>query len=250
VKLAANLNSLWAELPYLDRFDAAARAGFRAVSVPLPYEIPAKDTQRAALRSGLPVVQISAPPPNYTGGDRGFAAVPGLEKRFQYDLRRALRYCQALRVPVLHIMAGVAQGPQARTTLLQNLAHAVSTIPKDVTLTLQPQAQEGAFLNDFAVAADIIETVGAGRIGLQYHSYHAQSLHGDAVDVFATYAPLIRHVQLGDAPGAGAPGTGRIDFNGLYAAMDEAGYRGWVVADYVGKGPTDETLDWMPLVAA
>ena len=117
MKLAANLNSLWRELPYIDRFDAAAQAGFQAVAVPLPYDAPAKDTQRAALRAATPVIQISTPPPNYTGGARGFAAVPGLEARFRYDLRRALRYCEALRVPMLHIMAGVAEGAAARATL-------------------------------------------------------------------------------------------------------------------------------------
>ncbi len=244
MKLAANLSNLWIELPYLDRFEAAAAAGFQAVAVPLPYEMPAKDTQRAALRAALPVVQISAPPPNYTGGARGYAAVPGLEGRFRYDLRRALRYCRALRVPILHIMAGIAEGPSARATLLSNLSHAVETIPDDVTLTLQPQAQDGAFLNNYAVAAEIIEAVGSDRISLQFHSYHAQTLHGDAARVFETYASIIRHVQLGDTPDGGAPGTGTIDFDALIEVLSGR-YSGWVVADYRANGATDESLEWM-----
>jgi 2-dehydrotetronate isomerase len=246
MKFAANLSSLWAELPYLDRFEAASAAGFQGVAVPLPYEIPAKDTKRACLRSGLPVVQISTPPPNYTGGERGFAAVPGLEARFRYDLRRALRYCAVLRVPILHVMAGVAQGDAARATLVSNLRHAVQTVPDGLCLTLQPQAQDGAFLSDFGLAADVVKEVGSNRLGLQFHSYHAQTLHADAVAVFRTYSDIIRHVQLADAPDAGPPGTGALDFAELFAAMEKAGYAGWIVADYLSGGPTEDTLDWMP----
>lgn len=246
MKLAANLSSLWTELPYIDRFEAAATAGFHGVAVPLPYEMPAKDTQRASLASGLPVVQITAPPPNYTGGPRGFAAVPGLEGRFRYDLRRALRYCEALRVPVLHIMAGEAKGEEARATLLSNLRHAVETTPDGIALTLQPQAQDSAFLCDFALAADIIAEVGAPQLGLQFHSLHAQLLLGDAAAGFAQYATLIRHVQLADAPDGGPPGSGLIDFAALYAAMDENEYGGWLVADYRPAGPTDDSLNWIP----
>ena len=245
MKLAANLNSLWTELPYLERFEAAADAGFQGVAVPLPYEVSAKDTQRAALRAGLPVVQISAPPPNYTGGARGFAAVPGREDRFKYDLRRALRYCDVLRIPVLHIMAGVAEGAAAQATLVANLRYAVQVLPKGIVLALQPQLQKGAFLNCYARAAEVIADVGAQRLGLQFHSYHAQMLHGDAVAVFQEYASLIRHVQLGDAPDRTAPGTGDVNFQALFKALATQEYHGWVVADYASSGLTEDSLAWM-----
>lgn len=245
MKLAANLSSLWAEVPYLDRFEAASAAGFEGVAVPLPYDVSAKETKRACMRAGLPVVQISTPPPNYTGGARGFAAVPGSEARFRYDLRRALRYCDVLRVPVLHIMAGIAEGADARATLLANLRHAVETVPKDTVLTLQPQAQEGAYLSDFSRAVDVIDEIGAPNLGLQFHSAHAQMLHEDAVQVLNAYVRVVRHVQLGDAPGGGAPGTGKVAFARLFEALKTEGYAGWVVADYVPGGPTDESLAWM-----
>ncbi|MEM9575533.1 MAG: TIM barrel protein [Pseudomonadota bacterium] len=250
MKLAANLSSLWTELPYFDRFEAASLAGFQGVAVPLPYEMPAKETQRAALRAGLPVIQISAPPPNYTGGQRGFAAVPGLEHRFRYDLRRALRYCQALNVPSLHIMAGVAEGPAARATLISNLMHAVETVPEGIMLTLQPQAQQGAYLNSYNRAADIIEAVDPDRVGLQFHSFHAQTLHGDASATFATYASIIRHVQLSDAPHNSSPGSGRINFDRLYDTVRNCSYAGWLVADYHANGPTGESLNWLPMADA
>ena len=228
---AANLGSLWSELPYLDRFEAAAAAGFQGVVVPLPYDVAAKETQRASLRAALPVVQISALPPNYTGGERGFAAVPGLEARFHYDLRRALRYCDVLKAPLLHIMGGLASGAEARATLVGNLRKAIQTLPDGMCLTLQPEAQDGAFLNDFDLTADIVREVGSQKVGLQFHSHHAERLHGDASRVVRKHAAIIRHVQIADAPGGGAPGSGRIDFGALFAALAETEYKGWLVAD-------------------
>ncbi len=112
-------------------------------------------------------------------------------------------------------------------------------------LTLQPQAQKTAYLCDFALAADIVDAVGSDRLGLQYHSYHAQILQGDAVRVFNTYRSIIRHIQLADAPGEGAPGTGEIDFPGLFARIEATGYGGWVVADYRTEGRTDDSLGWL-----
>ncbi|WP_227269253.1 TIM barrel protein [Roseobacter weihaiensis] len=247
MKLAANISRLWAELPYLDRFDVAAEAGFDGVAVPFPYDMPAKETQRAAWRSALPVVQISAPPPNYTGGGRGFAAVPGLEARFQYDLRRALRYCEALRVPVLHLMAGEASGAAARETLLANLRHASATVPEGLALTIGPQPTEGAFLGDFDMTAEIIAEIGSPNIGLRFHSGHAALLHGDAVAVFEKHAARVRQIQLADTPGAGVPGTGQIDLPRLVQSIRAADYKGWVVADYDTGPRTEATLTWLPL---
>lgn len=244
MKLAANLSSLWRELPYLDRFEAAAAAGFKAVVVPMPYDMSAKDTQRAALAAGLPILQISAPPPNYTGGARGFAAVPGAEARFAYDIRRAQRYCEALRVSMIHIMAGPASGAGARATLVSNLEHAVASLPKNITLTLQPQAQEGAYLQDYGLAADIIAEVGSPRLGLQFHSHHAEMLHGCAARAFSEFAEIIHNVQIADVP-MGPPGTGTVEFDALLSAMSEGDYQGWCVADYASGALTSDTLGWI-----
>jgi hydroxypyruvate isomerase len=245
-KFAANLSRLWAELPYLDRFEAAAEAGFDGVAVPFPYEMPAKDTQRALWRSGLPLVQIAMPPPNYTGGERGFAAVPGLEARFQYDLRRALRYCEVLRVPLLQVMAGAAEGAAARACLVENLTYASGQLPTGMMMTLQPEAQEGAFLNDFGLAAEIVAEVNASNLGLQLHSCHAQVLHGDAIAVLRDYAPLVRHIQIADAPNGGPPGSGDIDFEALFELAATGCAGAWIVADYDAGGHTDSTLGWLP----
>ncbi|WP_299401693.1 TIM barrel protein [uncultured Roseobacter sp.] len=248
LKLAANLSHLWQELPYLDRFDAAAEAGFDGAEVLFPYDMPAKDTQRALLRCGLPLVLINAPPPNYTGGERGFAAVPGLEGRFRYDLRRALRYCEVLRVPMLHVMCGVAEGAEARQTLIENLRWASGELPQGLTLMLEPlnaESMPGYFLNDYGLAVDILQELSLPNIALQFDSFHAQSIHGDAVKVYQTHKLWVRHVQIGDAPGRTTPGTGSVDFEGLFEHLIADNYAGWVSAEYTPGPQTEESLAWL-----
>lgn len=248
MKAAANLSHLWPELPYLDRFEAASDAGFTGVEVLFPYDVPAKETARALMRGGLQMVLINAPPPNYTGGERGFAAMAGGEARFAYDMRRAGRYANALRVPMIHVMSGYATGQQAKDTMITNLRQAAQDVPTGITLTLEPlcpQSQPDYFLNDYALAAEIIAAVDAPNLKLQFDSYHAQMIHGDAVEVFLSYRDLIVHVQIGDTPDRSAPGTGDVDFPGLFAALGGSGYDGWVSGEYTPGGATEATLKWM-----
>lgn len=248
MKAAANLSHLWPELPYLDRFDAAAKAGFSGVEVLFPYEVAAKETQRALMRGGLQMVLINAPPPNYTGGPRGFAAVPGDEARFAYDMRRACRYARELRVPMIHVMSGPGAGAASKTVMIDNLKRATESAHEGLTLMLEPlcpQSQPEYFLNDYALAAEIIAAVDAPNIALQFDSFHAQMIHGDAVAVFEQYRALIRHVQIGDTPTRSAPGTGGVDFPALFAVMRKNGYDGWVSGEYTPGPDTNSTLDWM-----
>ncbi|MEH6644432.1 hydroxypyruvate isomerase family protein [Sulfitobacter sp.] len=251
MKAAANLSHLWPELPFLDRFDAAARAGFTGVEVLFPYDVAAKETQRALMRGGLKMVLINAPPPNYTGGQRGYSAVEGPEARFASDMRRACRYAQELRVPMIHVMTGNAQGEAAKERVINNLKSATNAAPEGITLTLEPlcpQSQPDYFLNDYALAAEIIAAVDAPNLRLQFDSYHAQMIHGDAVAVFKKYRDLIVHVQVGDAPDRSPPGSGSVDFEALFAAMREEGYASWVSGEYTPGPSTNTTLDWMKLL--
>ncbi|MEQ6249687.1 TIM barrel protein [Sulfitobacter sp. HNIBRBA3233] len=248
MKPAANLSHLWPELPFLDRFEAAADAGFAAVEVLFPYDVPAKDIQQALGRGGLEMILINAPPPNYTGGERGFAAVAGLEARFDHDMRRAFRYAQALGAGMIHVMSGPGTGAGARETMTENLRRAARAAPRGVTLTLEPlcpQAQPGYFMNDYALAAEIIAAVDAPNVALQYDTFHAQMIHGDAVAVLAEYRDIVAHVQIGDSPDRSAPGTGGVDFDAVFAALRDSGYDRWVSAEYTPGGPTDKTLGWL-----
>lgn len=253
MKLAANISHLWADLPWVDRFAAAAAAGFSGVEALFPYDAPANETQEALRRCELSFVLLNAPPPNYTGGPRGFAAVSGLEQRFDHDMRRAFRYASAFGAKYVHVMSGVASGKEARETFVKNLSAACAKAPKGVTLTIEPlntADMPGYFMNDYDLAVDIIEAVGMPNLALQFDSYHAQVITGDACKTFEAHADRIRHIQIGDAPSRVPPGLGTIDFEALFAAILAAGYTGWVSAEYVPGVQTEKTLTWLPSALA
>ena len=248
LRFAANLSHLWAELPFLDRFDAAAEAGFKAVEVLQPYDDPVPEIQAALARNELQMLLLNAPGPNYAGGDRGFAATPGGEARFDYDIRRAVRYAQALGATMIHVMSGVAEGAVAHATLVDNLKRSADTLPEGLILTLEPlnrRDNPGYFLCRYDLAAEILHEVGADNVGLQYDSYHAQLITGDALTCLQDYASLIRHVQIGDAPHRTAPGTGEIDFAALFETLENLGYQGWISAEYTPGDRTETSLGWL-----
>ncbi|WP_300056909.1 TIM barrel protein [uncultured Roseobacter sp.] len=236
MKFAANLSVLWPDLPYLDRFDAAAEAGFEGAEVMFPYEMPAKDTQRALMRAGLSMVRIAAPPPNYTGGARGFAAVPEAAERFRYDLRRAIRYSGALRAPILQLLAGAAEGDAARQTLVGNLKIAADQAPEGLLITICPVSADdlpGSFLNNYDLAADILAEVAAPNLALLFDNRQAELLHGDPIAVLETHAKLVGHVQISDTPG-GSP-----DLEALGTGLADIVHKGWVSVAYDASQPPE-----------
>lgn len=249
LKFAANISHLFTELPYLDRFEAAASAGFRAVEMLDPYQVAAKETQRALLANGLDLVLINAPPPNYTGGVPGFAALPDGIDRFRNDIRRVLRYCEVVRPNLVHIMSGYTKDDGAFETLARNLQWAADQAPDQMFSIepLNPGDQPGYFLDDFDLAAQVLDAVDRPNMVLQFDSYHAQVIHGDALAVWERHKSRVGHIQVGDAPHRTEPGSGDVDFDRLFSAITEYGYSGWVSAEY---GPTTDrtelSLGWMP----
>ncbi|MCF3974903.1 hydroxypyruvate isomerase family protein [Paracoccus salsus] len=247
-RFAANLTMLFTELPILDRFAAAADAGFEGVEILFPYDIAARDLSRAAMSAGVQMVLINTPPPNWAGGPRGFAAEPGREDRFRHDFDRALRFAEALRARHIHVMAGLAEGSDARRVFIDNLGWAAERAPH-ASLTIEPINRgdvPGYYLSDFDQAADIIASVGAANLGLQFDAYHAQAITGDAISTWRKVAPLVRHVQIAGYPGRHEPQGGSIDYPALFTALDEAGYRGWVSAEYNPMRHTEDGLAWLP----
>lgn len=247
-RFAANISMLFSELPYLERFAAAARAGFEAVEILFPYELAAKETQRALLGNGLELLLINAPPPNYTGGMPGYAALTGGRDRFQRDIRRVLRYAEVLRPGAIHIMAGYSSGDMAKRTFVENLRWAADFAPRQ-HFTIEPLNtgdQPDYFLNDYNLAAEVLDAVDRPNVGLQYDAYHAQLIHGDALKVWQAFADRVVHVQIGAAPGRSEPGTGPVDFEELFQAIDDSGYSGWVSAEYTPTTrDTVDSLGWM-----
>ncbi|MEO5621296.1 MAG: TIM barrel protein, partial [Cypionkella sp.] len=180
LKFSANLTMLFTEVATLDRPGLAAQAGFDGAEVLFPYEHPAADWEAAL--NGLPLTLINSPPGNWAEGDRGFAAVPGQEQRFRDGFLRAAELASRLKVGRIHVMAGVAKGPQAEQVYVENLTWAAAQAP-ELRLTLEPLNPDdmpGYFLNDFDQTGRIIDDLANPRIGIQFDLWHAARIHGNA----------------------------------------------------------------------
>ncbi|WP_424939434.1 hydroxypyruvate isomerase family protein [Aliiroseovarius sp. S253] len=246
-RFAANLTLLFTELPFLDRFEAAAEAGFEAVEVLFPYDDAAQEIQRRLAANGLHMVLINCPPPNWTGGPRGFAAIPDGQDRFRHDFKRALRFAQAFRSTHLHIMAGAAEGDAARAAFVENLKWATAQAPNQ-NLTIEPINQgdmPGYFLADYHLAADILAEVAAPNLALQFDAYHAHKITGDMLSTWKKVKHLTRHIQVGGLPDRHEPVAGVIDYPAWFRQLDDEGYSGWVSGEYYPSGRTEDGLSWI-----
>ena len=247
-RFAANLTWLFTELPLMDRFAAARDAGFEGVEVQFPYDAPAQDMRDQLVFNRLDFVSMNAPPPNYTGGVWGFAALPGGQERFRRDFDRALRYAGVLKPRHIHIMAGEAEGEAARAAFTENLRWAAARAPAQ-SLTIEPinrTDMPGYYLADFDLAAAIIAEVAAPNLGLQYDTWHAQAIHGDALAVWRRHRAIVRHVQVSGFPGRNEPGGPGFDFPAFFAELDASGYGGWVSGEYRPATTTIAGLAWLP----
>lgn len=246
-RFAANLTHLFTELPFLDRFAAAKAAGFDHVEVLFPYEASATETRTALIMNGLEMALMCGPPPNWTGGPRGFAAVPGLEDRFRRDLDRALRYADVLKCRNLCLLPGPARGPEARETLIDNLRWATARAPKRA-FVIEPVAEEeapGDYLSDFEAAADVIAAVAAPNLGLLFDLWQADRITGDALAAWARYGPLARHVQIAGLPDRHEPADDGFDHAGFLDRVAADGYDGVIGAEYAPRAETRQGLHWL-----
>lgn len=246
-KFAANLTLLFTDYPFIERFGAAREAGFDAVEVLFPYDEPAKNIAAALRGHGLEMILFNTPPPNWAGGDRGYAAIPGGQERFQHDLKRALRYAEVLSPRHIHIMAGIAQGDEAQACFIENLKWACAQAPAQsfVIEPLNPHDMPGYFLNSFDLAAEVLDTVNADNLGLQYDVYHAHRITGDAAAVWQTHGHRARHIQIGRIPDRADPVGGDFDFPTFFKTLDNIGYQGAVSGEYHPAGRTQDGLGWI-----
>jgi hydroxypyruvate isomerase len=245
-RFAANLTTLFTEVPLLDRIGAAAEAGFAGVEVQAPYEVPAQEFRDRLVIAGMPLVLFNGPPPNYTGGEPGWAAGPSA--RFESDFRRVLRYAGVLKPRFLHLMSGPGDGPQARAAMVANLRHACAAAPNQA-LTIEPINRDdmpGYFLSDYDLALGILDEVDAPNLFLQFDAYHAQRITGDMAATWEKVRHRVGHVQVAGVPGRHEPMDGEIDYPAFFARLDAEGYTGWVSAEYHPAGLTGPGLSWLP----
>jgi hydroxypyruvate isomerase len=252
-RFAANLSFLFPELPFLDRFAAAAAQGFRAVEFMFPYDHSAAAVAAAVRDANLQVVLFNAPPGDWAAGERGLASLPDRRKDFRAAMARAFEYAEALRCPRIHVVAGVQSAKADRRAMeacyMDNLAWAAQQASgMAITLMIEPINQRdvpGFFLSDFDFAEQVVKEIALPNLRLQFDVYHAQIIHGDISRRIARQMPVIGHVQIANPPDRREPGNGEIDYGHIFRLFDELGYDGWIGCEYRPAGDTVDSLHWI-----
>ncbi|TWO70832.1 hydroxypyruvate isomerase family protein [Caenimonas sedimenti] len=263
-RFAANLSMLYPEHAFLDRFEAAARDGFRGVEFLFPYEHPAAELAARLKANGLQQVLFNTVPGDFQAGERGLAALPGREAEFRAGVEKALEYAEALACPRLHVMAGLVPEGMDRATMratyLANLRWAAGLAARQgVALLIEPintRDIPGYFLNRQDHAHELLSEVGALNLQVQMDLYHCQVVEGDVASKIRQYLPTGRvgHFQIAGVPARHEPDLGEVNYPYLFSVIDEvareSGWQGWVGCEYrpargAAAGGTSQGLDWL-----
>jgi hydroxypyruvate isomerase len=244
---------LFGEVELPERFEAAANAGFKAVEIQFPYSWNKDRLADCARHAGVEVVLINMPAGNSGKGERGIACLPGRESEFRDSVARAIEYATALECTRVNCLAGIeptAVGDSIlHGTFVSNLRHAAGELARHgITLLIEPintRTVPGFHLRDSAQALRIIDAVGAGNLKLQYDLFHMRMMGEDLAAGIEAKLARIGHMQVADAPDRHEPGTGDIDFPFLFDHIDRLGYRGWIGAEYIPVGRTENGLAWV-----
>jgi hydroxypyruvate isomerase len=252
MRLCANLSMMFNEVPFLDRFQAASRAGFKGVEFLFPYEHKAEEIRSRLDANGLTQVLFNAPPGDWAAGERGTASLPERQTEFRDGIEQALDYAGVLGNRLVHVMAGIP-GPNvspvtAAAIYAANLAWAAERAhAAGVKIVIEPinhRDLPGFHLNTMAQGAAIVDAIGRDRIGLQFDFYHCQVTEGDVTKRMEALLPVIAHMQIADVPARNEPGTGEIGWDYVFRRIDAAGYAGWIGCEYRPAGETVAGLAW------
>jgi hydroxypyruvate isomerase len=251
-RFSANLGFLFTEEPFLDRFAAAARAGFAAVELSEPYGYDPAALAELLRRQGLACALINLPMGEPARGEKGLAGLPERVAAFRASVPLAIETARALGCATANCLAGrlpVGTDPaKAHATLVENVRFAARAFA-DAGLTLCLEALNtvdvpGFLLHGSQQVAALIREVGEDNVKLQFDCYHMEIMEGDLRASLERLLPIIGHVQFADVPGRHEPGTGRVDYAALFSHLDRIGYRGWVGAEYRPSRRTPESLAW------
>ena len=252
-RFAANLTMLFNEVPFLDRFEKAAAAGFTGVEYLFPYDFTPEELAAKLQANGLTQVLHNLPAGNWGAGERGIAIFPERVEEFRAGVDKAITYATALGCKQVNILAGIVPAGADRevlhNTFVNNLKFAAPKIKEaGLKLLIEPintRDIPGFFLNYTKQAKAIIEEVGSDNLFIQYDIYHMQIMEGDLARTIEANLPQIAHIQLADNPGRNEPGTGEINYEFLFRYLDTVGYTGWVGCEYKPKGETTAGLGWL-----
>jgi hydroxypyruvate isomerase len=252
-RFAANLSMLYNEVPFLERFAAAAADGFKAVEYLFPYEYPPQEIAARLQARGLVQALFNLPPGDWAAGERGMACHPGREAQFAQSVQDALPYAQATGCRHLHAMAGLlppgVTPQQARATYVSNLRAAARVLaPHGITLLIEPintRNMPGYFLNYQQQAHDVLADVGEPNLKVQMDFYHCQVMEGDLAKRLERHIAGVGHVQIAGVPDRHEPDSGEVAYGYLFDRLDALGYEGWIGCEYIPAGPTSAGLSWL-----
>jgi hydroxypyruvate isomerase len=246
-RFSANLGHLFTERPLIERFGAAAAAGFSAVELQFPYDLAPSAVKTELERNGLTQLGINTPP----SAESGLAALPGRERDWEAAFARALDYVVAIGGRAIHCMTGCVppeQRPAAETVFIRNLTQAAEqAAQQNITLLIEPinpRDRPSYFLSRVEQAADVISKVGAPNLRIQFDFYHVQIVSGDLIKRFEKHLPVVGHVQIAAVPTRHEPDEGEINFPAVLDAVDRLGYAGWIGCEYKPRTRTEDGLGW------
>jgi len=251
-KFAANLTMLFNELEFTERFEAAAKAGFRGVEYLFPYAYPKDVLAEKLARFELKQVLHNLPAGDWAKGERGIAVLPERVGEFQDGVGKAIEYAQALGCTQLNVLAGIRPAgvpeERIRETLVANLRFAAGKRQaagiRLLVEAINTRDIPGFYVSGTAQTLELIAATGSDNIFLQYDIYHMQRMEGELAATMEKHLARIAHIQLADNPGRNEPGTGEIHYPFLFALLDRLGYAGWIGCEYKPRTTTLEGLGW------
>jgi len=250
--LAANLTLMFNEVDFLDRFAAAAKAGFKAVEFLFPYDYDKNVIKQKLTENNLTLVLHNLPAGNWANGERGIGCHADRVAEFESGVDRAIDYATTLGCKQLNCLAGLRpthRDPmELRETFIKNLRYAAGKLKgagiKLLIEAINSRDMPGFFLTNSAQTIDIIKAVGSDNLFFQYDIYHMQIMEGDLAPTIEKHLKLIPHMQLADTPGRHEPGTGELNYDFLLPHLDKIGYTGWIGCEYKPATTTEAGLGW------
>ena len=252
-KFAANLSMMFNEVPFPERFAAAAKAGFKGVEFLFPYDYTPAEVAGWLKGNNLENALFNLPPGDFAGGERGIASLPGREQEFREGVAKAIEYALALGTPKVHCMAGLfpagADRAKHRAVYVENVRYAAQELAKHgrmlVIEPINPRDIPGYFINTQAEGHAICKEIGLPNLKVQMDFYHCQIVEGDLTMTFKNNFAGIGHVQIASVPARHEPDEGEINYRHIFKLLDEMGYDGWVGCEYKPRGRTEDGLGWL-----
>jgi hydroxypyruvate isomerase len=247
---AANLSMMFNEWPFLDRFAAAADAGFTAVEYLFPYEFSPEAISEKLVSNNLEQALFNLPPGDWAAGERGIAALPGRFDGLKLDGERALDYASATGAKRLHLMAGIADphDKTAASCYRHSVTYTAGRLAEaGIDLLLEPingRNMPGYYLNDFSTAEELIAELGLPNLKLQFDIYHRQIMHGDVAMALRRLMPIVGHIQIASVPSRHEPDGEELNYPYLFDEIDRLGYGGFIGCEYIPRAKTLDGLNW------